>query len=236
MADETTLQTVFLMQDRAAGYNEAHSDIVKRRLGFVSDAVSITTSVLSSPGFRDDKQHALRALGLDALSSVAASVRLALWGDLPDSIALLRCALETCAILAAAVETQEYDVVTAEMLAGRMRKYSYRQAISRLGDAGSTIGELHGRLSNIGAHSSGARLKFASYELNGQSYDRVGAALDPSSAELALFYAPDACLHLLESIEKAYSQDSKTCPWANRLSYLRQTFGEVKAGNSQGAA
>lgn len=103
-------------------------------------------------------------------------------------------------------------------------------------DAGSKIDELHGRLSNIGVHCSSTRLKFASYELSGQFYDRVGAALDPSSAELALCYAPDACLQFLESIEKAYSQDSRTFPCPDRLSGLRERFCEVKARGSEGAA
>jgi hypothetical protein len=116
---------------------------------------------------------------------------------------LLRCALETCAILAATVETQEYEGLAVEMRSKRMAQYSYSEAISQLGDLGGRIDFLRGRLSNIGAHSTSTRFKFAGYEFEGRSYDRIGAALDPTSVELALRWAPDACLQFLESIEKA---------------------------------
>jgi hypothetical protein len=235
MRDEMTLQGVFLMQDRAASYNEARSDIVKKRLGFVSDALALATEIVDLTGFPTAKHHAMRVLGVDILSTIATSVRVALWGNLPEGIAVLRCALETCAVLAATVQAQEYAVVAAEMQARTSRTCTYKKAIFALGEVGARINELHGRLSNIGGHANTTRFKFASYETEGQFYDRLGAALDPSCAELALFYTPDACLHLLESIEKAYLQDSRTCPCSDRLLNLRDRCPDVKLG-STGAA
>jgi len=79
-------------------------------------------------------------------------------------------------------------------------------------------------------------MKFTSYELNGERYDRLGAALDPESAEMALSLVPDVCLHLLESLEKTYSQESSEFPLANRLKDLRKRFAEAKSWNSDTTA
>jgi len=69
----------------------------------------------------------------------------------------------------------------------------------------------------------------ASYEINGEWYDRLGATLDPQSAELALTYVPDVCLHLLECLDKTYSQDSLECPFAGQLRALKERFAEAKS-------
>ncbi|MBZ5536967.1 MAG: hypothetical protein LAO31_13525 [Acidobacteriia bacterium] len=235
MADEITLEVLFQLQDRAAKYNWENSLIVQKRLAFVSEAITLAATVLSSMRFYDHKQHSLRVLGTDAVSSIVTSVRVGLWGNLPESTALLRSALETSSILATLVVSQEYEAFTAELGTERMRRYSYKNAVSRLGDLGSKIDYLWGRLSNIGAHSTGTRMKFESYQLNGEAHDRLGAALELGTAELALYYAPDVCLHLLESFSTAYSQDSANFPEPERLTKLRASFRDdisrnVKSG------
>ncbi len=232
MGNEITLGDLFQLQDRAASHNLQESNLVAKRLVFVDEATTLAVKILTSMKFLDHKQHALRVLGTDTISSIITSARVGLWGNLPESIVLLRSALETSAVLAAVVEGQEYQVVTAEMGTSKMRKYSYKEAISRLGDLGSRIDYLRGRLSDIGAHSTGTRFKFESYQLEGQTYDRLGAALDPSSAELALSFAPDVCLHLLDSFEKAYSQESSGFPGLERLTVLREKFGDAKSWNT----
>jgi hypothetical protein len=234
MADEITLEVLFQLQDRAATYNRENSVIVQKRLAFVSEAITLAAMVLTSMRFSDHKQHTARVLGTDAISSIVTGVRVGLWGNLPESIALLRSALETSSVLAAVVESQEYEAFSAEMGTTRMRRYSYKEAVSRLGNLGSRIDYLWGRLSNIGAHSTGTRMKFASYQLNGEAYDRLGAALEPESAEVALSYAPDVCLHLLESFANAYSQDSTNFPELERLTDLRASFRDVKSWNTDG--
>lgn len=222
------LQDIFSMQDLAASQNQAQSEIVRKRLAFASDAVGLATAALGSTGFASNKQHVLRVLGVDAVSAIVTSTRVALWGDLPEGIALLRCAVETSAILAAVVETENYAVMADEIQAGGARKWTYKVAIGKLGDVGVRIKTLHGRLSNVGSHANPKRFQFASYQLEGEFYDRLGAALDPARVELALFWVPDACLHLLESIEKAYSQDFRVCPGSDQLSRLRNRFDSVK--------
>src|SRR5438093_628727 len=105
MTERFSLETLFRIQDQAANYNRESSTIVQRRLQFVDDAVQLACSVLTSMQFLAHKQTVLRVFCTDTISSIVTSVRVGLSGNLPDSIALLRSALESCAILAAAVET-----------------------------------------------------------------------------------------------------------------------------------
>lgn len=231
MPNEAALKAVFEMQDLAAIQNEVRSSLVQLQLAFVSDAFDLAVEALNATNFRAEKHHALRVLGTDILSSLATSARISTWGNCPESIAVLRCALETCAILAATVEAQDYDTVTAEIQAGRSNQYTYAESFLKLADVGARMRGLHGRLSNIGSHANARRFRLASYQLDGKFYDRVGAALDPSLAELGLNFAPDVCLHLLESIEKAYLQDSRAFPNPDRLLRLRDRFLDLKSHN-----
>jgi hypothetical protein len=76
-------------------------------------------------------------------------------------------------------------------------------------------------------------LKFESYCLNGERFDRLAAAYDPESAELALAMAPDVCLHLLETFEAAYAQGGIRFPLADPLADLRGRFAECKENLAQ---
>jgi hypothetical protein len=236
MTGQITLETLFWLQDQASKHNHEKSRIVQRRLAFVGDAVRLACAVLASTHFPPHKQTAIRVLATDVIASIVTSTRVGMWGNLPDSVTLLRTALETSAILASVVEAQEYQAVTCEMQTAKMRRFSYDEAVGRLGELGSRLKSLWGRLSNIGHHSTGTRMKFTSYELDGERYDRLGAALDPKSAELALAYGPDICVHLLECLEKTYSQDLLEFPLADQLRALKERFTEAKSWDADTTA
>jgi hypothetical protein len=157
------------------------------------------------------------------MASIVTSVRIGLWGNLPDSIVLQRAALETATILTAVVKAQEYQILTHELATG-LTRYSFEKARASLGDLGRTIQSLWGRLSNVGAHTTQTRLKFSSYEIEGKEYDRLGAAMDPDSAELSLSLLPDVCVQLLGTLEDAYIQDELKFPEAERLTQLMADF------------
>ena len=231
-----TLEALFRFQDDAAAYNTAKSVRVQRLLDFVRGSVALLSHALFSMRFSEHKQHTLRILGADAVTGIVASVRVGLWGNLPEAAALLRSALETTAIFSAAVEANQYVSIASEVSAARLTRHSYKKAVAQLGDLGSRLDYLRGRLSEIGAHSTGTRLKFTSYRLEGQLFDRLGAALDPQSAELALSMVPDVCLQLLDACEKAYAQDRTEFPDPARLAQLRARFADCKEPADTGAA
>jgi hypothetical protein len=221
-----TLDDIFQRQDLAATQNIADSETVQRRLQFVRDATLVAAAALSALPFEDEKQHAIRTLSMDAWSNLIVSVRVGLWGDAPESFALLRCGVETAAILAAAVEQRRYRTAVSEF-AARQRQLSFTQAVDALGDAGKRIVRLHGDLSNFGSHATGDRVRFACYTHGGERYDRFAYAIDPEASALALRYALDLSLHLLTVLETAYVQDSKAVPWATDLDRLRTEFGKA---------
>lgn len=225
-----TLEALFEFQDDAAIKNTANSVLCRSLLEFVREAVGVLTDVFGSMRFVDHKQHTLRILGADALTGIVTSVRVGLWGNLPEAAALLRSSLETTSVLAAAVEANEYVSLASEVSAAKLKRHTYEQSVARLGELGGRLNHLRGRLSELGAHSTGTRLKFASYRINGEHLDRVAAALDPEVAELALSMAPDVCLHLLETYERAFAQDQSEFAQRARLQRLREAFHHVKKG------
>jgi hypothetical protein len=223
-----TLEALFKFQDDAAIHNTAKSVACRNLLEFVREAVGVLADVFDSMHFADHKQHTIRVLGADALTGIVTSVRVGLWGNLPEAAALLRSSLETTSILAAAVEGDQYVSIATELSAAKLKRYSYDRSVAKLGEVGRRIEYLRGRLSDLGAHSTGTRLKFASYRLDGDHFDRVGAALDPEATELALSMAPDVCLHLLETLERAFAQDRSEFAQSPRLEALREAFGNIK--------
>lgn len=230
-----SLEELFAFQDRAAGQHQSGSDACRRHFQFVNDSVFLITDVCGAMHFSSEKQHVLRVLGADAITGIVTSVRVALWGNVPEASGILRSSLETVCILAATVESNHYHATALEISRGRLREHTYDRSMSRLGELGQRIKRLHGRLSELGAHATGTRLKFTSYELAGERFDRVAASLEPGAAELAMSMAPDVCLHLLETYERAFAQDGVELAQAPRIQQLRVGFGDCKSsGESAG--
>jgi hypothetical protein len=225
-ATDLVLDELFLGQDTAASHNLANSEVVQRRLGFLREAVSIAWKALSTLPFTDEKQHAIRVLSTDGWSSLITSIRVGLWGNAPESLALLRCGVETAAILSAVVENHRYKTAVSEF-AKRQRQLSFGDSVKLLGDRGKRIARLHGDLSELGGHATGNRMRFAAYRHEGEQFDRFGCALDPEAAAISLRYTLDLSVHLLGSLELAYIQDSKAFPQARELERLRSRFASA---------
>jgi len=222
-----TLERLFQFQDFAASNNLQRSEVARRRYQFVRSGVELGAAVLGAISFPTPKQHAIRVLGVDALSGVIASVRVGLWGDLPESWALLRAALETAITLAAVVRTQEYETATYE-LSHRLRRFAFDNAVAELKDRKAAFLALYGDLSNIGSHASASRSRLSSYSRDNEQYDRLGAALDPEVAAAALTYSLDACLQILFALKEAFDQDGLDFPDAKRLETLVADFARAR--------
>lgn len=222
-----TLERLFQFQDFAASSNLQRSELARRRYQFVRSGVELGASVLGAISFPTPKQHVIRVLGVDALSSVIASVRVALWGNLPESWAILRAGLETAVTLAAVVGTQAYDAATYE-LSHRLRRFAFDNAVKELKDRKAAFLALHGELSNFGSHLSAARSKLSAYSRDTERYDRLGAALDPEIAAAALIYSLDACLQILMTLKEAFDQDGLDFPAAKGLEILLADFARAR--------
>ena len=218
-----TLEQLFQFQDFAASYNLQQLEAVRRRYQFVRAGVNLGAAALGAISFPMPKQHVIRVLGVDALTSVIACVRVGLWGNLPESWAILRAGIETAIILAAVVKKQEYQAALYE-LSHRLNRFSFDNAVIELGDRKKKLLALHGDLSGVGSHASGLRAGLSSYSAAGDQYDRLGAALDPKAASAALTYSLDACLQVLLALKEAFDQDKLPFPNEPELEALISGF------------
>ncbi len=62
-------------------------------------------------------------------------------------------------------------------------------------------------------------MKFESYILDGETYDRVGFAYEPESAEMALAYTLDVSLQVAYALQEAHQQEN--LPFAQAAQLLK---------------
>ena len=138
---------------------------------------------------------------------------------------LTRTALETLTIMACVVEEGAFRAFDFEMRS-RLRHYSYGQCHERLGDRGERLNFLHGRLSDVGGHTSRNRLKFAEFKIDGVSYDRLGFAADGDASETALLLIPDSLQYLAAILHASFAQEQRVFPWEQRQAELNARYAK----------
>jgi hypothetical protein len=112
--------------------------------------------------FPDPKNLVLRAWAADALSGAMVATRVALWGDFPESMSILRPAIERTAQLLHIVTKEVYKTAQYEMNLGRLTQLNYEKVVDGL-SIGKGTKELHGRVSEIASHATAGRLVWGSY-------------------------------------------------------------------------
>ncbi len=199
---------------------------VAELLGFVRDFAGLITDTLESLGFEDPaKQTVIRILSNDSLSSLLVACRVGLWGNVPDAAVLNRTALETLTILTCVVEEGAFHAFDSEMRS-RLRRFSYGACHTRLGDRGQRLNSLHGKLSDVGGHTSRNRLKFAEFKMDGVSYDRLGFAADADASETALLLIPDSLHYLAAILHASYAQERRAYPLEERHAELNARYAQ----------
>ncbi|MHB8484863.1 MAG: hypothetical protein ACYDCM_03890 [Candidatus Acidiferrales bacterium] len=223
MKQEANLTNIFKLQDLAFCQNQRESGLIQSAVVLISKATSVNYEILSGMKFDAGKQTAIRHFAGDILSSIVVAVRLGLWGALPESLAVLRGGIESSAQLAFVVTEQKYNTVILEAKK-RFRQVSFEAACAGLGKLGADLERTHGRISGIAAHSTSRRFTLMNYELNGETYDRLGFTLSAENAELAIFQCLDPFILLAYSLETAYKQDNLVFPWAEKLKAIKDGF------------
>ncbi len=193
------------------------SKVLRRAWDVLSEAFGLGYEMLHSMKFTPEKQTVVRVLAGDSLSHLIVGFRIALWGDLPESMSVLRGATESYAQLTFVVENQLYSVAAHELLEGRFNKIKFENVLRKLGKLGKAIAKTHGRISNVASHSTATRLAQAEYMLDGKTYDRFGFALDASSTELPTYHSVVVCNGVLHSIWKAHRQEDRRPIWEAKL-------------------
>lgn len=232
------LEDLFRLQHEALLSNLS-SDKVTELLGFVRDFAGLITDTLESLDFADPaKKTVIRILAVDSLSSLLVACRAGLWGNVPEAAVLIRTALETLTILTCLVEEGAFRAFDFEMRS-RLRRFSYVACHTRLGDRGQRVNSLHGKLSDVGGHTSRNRLKFAEFKKDGVGYDRFGCAADADASEMALLLIPDALQHLAGNLREAYVQERRAYPMEERHAELNARYVQfirTRDAESEGTA
>ncbi len=189
----------------------------------MSSLVTIVFQGLHEMTFPEEKQTAVRHLGTDTLSYLVVAARVGLWGALPESLSILRGAVESCAQFAFVVIGKRYKTVIYEATQlGRFRQVHFDQASSELGPLGEKLRRLHDQISDVASHSTVKRFSLLDYHFEGEEYDRLGFAVDPKSAKLVIFHYSLLARILARSLQLAYLQDGMQFRWATELESAEQ--------------
>ena len=217
--EQPSFDRIFNLQDQVMTDHLSASEFAKKAYRLISDATHLNVSILETMQFDPEKQNAVGTLAMDSVPPIIVAVRVALWGNMPESLAVLRAALENCAQLQFVVRKRKYKTATYEM-DNQFRQLEYKNVFDSLGTVGEKIKEIHGLISETAAHSTATRLKWNSYEHEGDTFSRVGFARDTEKAELPLFYCMDVCLLVTDALVQAYEQDQLPFVWSENVSEM----------------
>jgi len=182
---------------------------VHQYAALLSSLVTISFQALHEMRFPEKKQTAVRHLGTDTLSYLVVATRVALWGALPESLSVLRGAIESCAQLAFVISEGKYATVIYEATElRRFRQIHFDEACSRLGPLGEKLSRLHSQISEAASHSTVKRFALLDYHFEGEEYDRLGFAVDPKSAKLVILHCLPLANVLARCLQLAFMQDS----------------------------
>jgi hypothetical protein len=221
------LNGIFESQEKAATENFKRSRTLREVFSFISKALDQSTSFLATAPFSSpEKATSIRMLAADCISHVAIAMRLALWGAVPQSVAILRGALEGCSVLELMVSQQQYRTFVYECNHS-FRQLDFKSATNSLGSLGKNIEKLWGGMSELGPHASAGRIRESVYHFEGQSYDRLGGAMDAGGAETCAYYVMHPTRVIIESLHKAAEQDGIAFPEAAIHSEMLNEFSAL---------
>ncbi len=228
------LTELFALQDEALRRNLLNEHGVQQHAALMSSLVSIVFQALHEMSFPDEKQTAVRHLGTDTLSYLVVAARVGLWGALPESLSILRGAVESCAQFAFVVIGKRYKTVIYEATQlGRFRQVHFDQASSELGPLGEKLRRLHDQISEAASHSTVKRFSLLDYHFEGEEYDRLGFAVDPKSAKLVIFHCSLLARILAKSLQLAYLQDGMPFRWTAELESAEQIIDALPSSGSE---
>lgn len=214
--EQPKFDRVFELQDQVMINHLSSSKFAKKAYELISEATLFNVGILGKMRFDPEKQDVIGKLAIDAISPIIVAVRVALWGNMPESLAVLRAALESSTQLQFVVREGMYKIAAYELYNG-FKKLEYKNVLNSLGKLGEKTKKLHGLISEAAVHATASRLKWNSYEHEGDTFSRVGFARDTEKAELPLFYCMDVCLLVTDALVQAYEQEQKPFAWSENV-------------------
>jgi hypothetical protein len=230
MVGDLGLENLFELQDRAFAHNFQNSEWVQRASATLARSIRLNLSILGGMRFAAEKQTAIRLFAVDTLSHIVIAARIGLWGALPESLSVLRGGIESCVQLGYLVSEQLYKTAIVEINGKRLNRLEFASACAGLGSMGHSFAKHHAKISNLASHATSRRLRQSEYEIDGESYDRLGFATDSESAELATSECMEISQMETVYLTDAYTQDSLSIAeqWVSEMQDLHDAHEAFK--------
>ncbi len=205
------LTALFETQEHAAVENCQRSEFVRKVFSFQSDCITLCLNFSGVERFKNaTKATAIRMFSVDCLSHVIVSFRLALYGAIPQSLTILRGAVEASALLLHVVFGQRYETAIYEANK-KFDEIEFKNTLRQLGTIGNDI-EFHWARMSEYAHASAKRIRLAAYTHDGLEYDRIGGAIDPDGAATGAYFSMHPAVCILVCLREAARQEPEGFP------------------------
>ena len=229
MTPRLDLPTYFSLQDQAAEASLGASENVRRLITVADDSVALLGDLLQGMAFPVPKQTTFRVLGCEVLSGCIVAARIALWGNLAESLACLRPAVEAAVILSVVADRAEYEAFVHEFTSRRLRRFAYDECKGSLKEEKPGLERLVGLMSAMGAHLTGRRLQVQSYSWSGETFDRAGFSLDSEAVVASLFYLPVPLISSVHSVLLGEAQEGRDPARLSDFDALQQRYMTLRA-------
>jgi|GEM_PF-1602948 len=229
MTPRLDLPTYFRLQDQAAESSLADNEDARRLITVADDAVALLGHLLQCMSFPVPKQTTFRVLGCEVLSGCIVAARIALWGNLAESFACLRPAVEAAVILSVVADRKEYEGFVHEFTSRRLRRFAYDECKASLKEEKPGLERLVGLMSAMGAHLTASRLQVQSYSWSGETFDRAGFSLDLEAVVASLFYLPVPLISSVHSVLLGEAQEGRDPAQLSDFDSLSQRYMSLRA-------
>ncbi len=135
------LTELFTLQDEVLKRNLLRQDVLPKTAA-LSTLVSVCYQALEEMKFAPEKQEVVRRFACDTLSHVVTAARVGLWGALPESLSVLRGAVESCAQLSFVVAQNRFSNSFSHSTPKRFRQLGYEfegEMYDRIGSAADPL-------------------------------------------------------------------------------------------------
>jgi hypothetical protein len=222
------LNGLFEAQDLVLREHLEGSDLIRDGFQLISDATGLAIEILGRLTFSDQKRSVISNFSNDAISAAVLSTRVALWGNAPEALAILRPAIERCIQLAYVIRERKYKIAWHEIETGSFKQVSYDVAASAMSNFGKRYRQLHGHFSELAANATAKRLHWSDYQHNGQQFARIGLAYDQGAVLLCLYYCMDIVPTVLGCLHDASTEEGPVPEIEKRVGDIVQRLREIK--------
>ncbi|MFZ3066338.1 MAG: hypothetical protein WA277_13775 [Nitrospirota bacterium] len=217
-----TIENIFDLQEKCL--NRAVLQL-EDRYSFIKECIEflINRHIYEEHLTEEDREkiNIIHSLLNDAVSNLIVCCKSALYGACIESLSLLRVSLETITIMTWKIEKGEF----AETVSFNTAKQQIK--------AKEDIHKLYGYLSDKIVHINNRSDKYRYFEINGETYPRIGMAIDPDGTKIVLGELMRAILYLVRILSDFYNSKREVVgeEYFKKKDALEQKYSEFQNSN-----